>query len=368
MSERSQLETIVNLARCFGNSDYVVGGGGNVSVKDEHTLWIKPSGTTLVDLRPEQLVALSRERLRQIYNLAPPADPQQREALVQQTMAQAVCGGGGGRPSVESPLHETFEYTFVVHTHPAAINGMTCGLKGERACRELFPDALWLPYTDPGYTLCLRARREMAAYAQQHGRQPNIVFIQNHGVFVAADTESAIRSLYSEIVETMAEVYAAENIATELAVGPKPSRSCVDEVGELLRRLLGSEAECVAASGPFPVAEGPLTPDHIVYEKSFPLLGEPTPEKLEEFRLRHGYYPRIIATERAVFSYGVSEESAALALEMAQDGALVVQLAAAFGGPRYLDEQSYTFIERWEAESYRRKLAESAKRRRTEEG
>ena len=359
MPDRDQLETIVKLAHAFGDNEYVVGGGGNVSVKDDRTIWVKPSGTTLAKLRPEQLVAMDRQRLRQIYSLAPPTDSQGREALVQQTLAQAACGDAKGRPSVESPLHEAFEYTFVVHTHPPAVNGMTCSLNGEHACRELFPEALWLPYTDPGYTLCMRARRDMAAYAQQHGRQPNIVFIQNHGVFVAADTESAVRALYSEISETMAEVYAAKDIATELVVGPKPSRAYSEKVGDLLRSLLGREAECVIACGPFPVAAGPLTPDHIVYAKSFPLFGDPTGEKLEEYRRRYGCCPRIIAGEGAVFSCGGSNESAALTLEMAQDGALVAQLAAAFGGPRFLDEQAYTFIERWEAECYRRKVAES---------
>ena len=43
----SDLKTIVELSHEFGTPEYVKGGGGNTSFKDETTLWVKPSGTTL---------------------------------------------------------------------------------------------------------------------------------------------------------------------------------------------------------------------------------------------------------------------------------------------------------------------------------
>ena len=48
----SDLKTIVELSHEFGTPDYVKGGGGNTSFKDETTLWVKPSGTTLAGLAP----------------------------------------------------------------------------------------------------------------------------------------------------------------------------------------------------------------------------------------------------------------------------------------------------------------------------
>ena len=56
-----------------------------------------------------------------------------------------------------------------------------------------------------------------------------------------------------------------------------------------------------------------------------------------------------------VFGIGDSETKASLALELAQDGALVTQLTEAFGGIDYLSESSREFIENWEVESYRSK-------------
>ena len=46
------LETIAELSHEFGGPEYVLGGGGNSSAKDDATLWVKPSGVTLLDLRP----------------------------------------------------------------------------------------------------------------------------------------------------------------------------------------------------------------------------------------------------------------------------------------------------------------------------
>ena len=60
------LATIVELSHEFGTADYVRGGGGNTSVKDERTLWVKPSGTTLAGLTPDTFVAMSRAGINEL--------------------------------------------------------------------------------------------------------------------------------------------------------------------------------------------------------------------------------------------------------------------------------------------------------------
>ena len=49
----NDLKTIVELSREFGGVEFVKGGGGNTSVKNDTTLWVKPSGTTLKGLTQE---------------------------------------------------------------------------------------------------------------------------------------------------------------------------------------------------------------------------------------------------------------------------------------------------------------------------
>ena len=58
-----------------------------------------------------------------------------------------------------------------------------------------------------------------------------------------------------------------------------------------------------------------------------------------------------------VYGVGNAQKNADLALELTQDGALVVQLAEAFGGINYMTDPQREFIENGEVESYRAKQA-----------
>ena len=154
------LQAVTELSHEFGTADYIHGGGGNTSAKDTETLWIKPSGTTLGNLTPESFVSVDRRKLGELYKVPTPTDPDAREAIIKDMMMAAVHPGQSARPSVETPLHDSLSGTFVVHTHPALVNGMTCAKGGIDTCRSLFPNALWINYVDPGYMLCMRVREE----------------------------------------------------------------------------------------------------------------------------------------------------------------------------------------------------------------
>ena len=129
-----ELEQITQLSHEFGGNEYVIGGGGNTSVKDEKTLWVKPSGTTLSNITPSDFVALDREKIAEMYNIEPPSDTNAREALAKDTIAAAVLPSSTGRASVEAPLHNGLQYRYVGHTHAALVNGMTCAGKGAETC------------------------------------------------------------------------------------------------------------------------------------------------------------------------------------------------------------------------------------------
>ena len=122
---------------------------GNTSYKDESTLWVKPSGTTLAGLQEDTFVTLNRAKVNGLYDVETPEESHAREELVKNFMGEAVLNDAG-RPSVEAPLHNILETKFVVHTHALLVNGMTCAKDGESVCKRLFPDALWVEYIDAG--------------------------------------------------------------------------------------------------------------------------------------------------------------------------------------------------------------------------
>jgi len=349
------LQTITQLSHEFGTESFVRGGGGNTSCKDDQTLWVKPSGTILAGLTPETFVAIDRKKLSELYRIEPPADSSGREALVKQMMEQAVLPHTPGRASVEAPLHDSLQARYIVHTHPAIVNGMTCSKDGKEAAKELFPDALWLDYIDPGYTLCIQVRKEIQDYKQNNGKEPEIILLKNHGVFVAADTPEDIRRLYADIQSKLKAQYERAGIPTEMKIVLLSEEGGLDVAKQTIRNAMQNSDLCIAASGAFDFAVGPISPDHIVYSKSYPFIGEPTVELLEKFKVRHGYMPQVMAFNNMVFGVSESEKGAFLALELAQDGALVQKLAQAFGGIDYMTDRAREFIENWEVESYRKK-------------
>ena len=128
------LEKITEMSNRYGsNPDFVLAGGGNTSFKDEKFLYVKPSGVSLAAMKPEDFVQMDRSIVRSCFALNDFSSTAEREAKVKKLMDFA-CVTEGRRPSVEAPMHEIMPYAYVVHTHPALVNGMTCGVSGKDIC------------------------------------------------------------------------------------------------------------------------------------------------------------------------------------------------------------------------------------------
>lgn len=355
MTDARLLDAICQLSHEFGQDAYVKGGGGNSSAKNDAVLFIKPSGTTLATMTPEGFIGLDRGKINALYQKRFPETTNERESAVVRFMADTVLPAYAGRPSVEAPLHNTFPQRFVMHTHPPLLNGMTCGADGAAACARLFPDALWMPMIEPGYTLAVRVREEMARHREEKGRPPEMIFLANHGVFIAHDEPEGIRALYRDALEKIGQVVGEAGLRGSPDRAPAPGPEAVERVVESARGTLGDEAACFAVSGRFAVPAGALTPDHLVYSRARLYEGDASAASLAAFRDESGYWPRVVSTPEGVFGFGPGQNVADLALRLAWDGAEVARYAGAFGGVRYMDPYFVHFIENWEVESYRQK-------------
>ena len=354
------LKSITELSTFFGlNPDYVLGGGGNTSFKDGKFLYVKPSGISLASITEKDFVKMEREKVRAVFTIGEFATAAEREAVVKKMLADAVCYDSSGRPSVEAPLHELIPTAFVVHLHPAAVNGMTCGKNGKEICAALFPEALWIDYIDPGFTLASAVYQAALDYKQAKGRDPQVIFLQNHGVFVGADEAESIRSIYQAIMDKLAGHYQKQGVALKLNTGEKDVQF-VFENAPTLRSLLGSGTPATVISlPPFKAAAGALTPDHIVYAKSFCLETEtPNLDAVAAFEAKYGYKPKVVSVPgKAVFCAADTYKDALTVAGLAMDAAKVQAWTAAFGGCLFMSDKARGFIENWEVESYRKQVS-----------
>jgi L-rhamnose isomerase len=355
---------LIELCARYGGPDYVLGGGGNASVKDGERLWIKPSGIPLSAVNRDTLASIDRPKVRAIFSTPVPTEPDKREQKAKELLLSAVTPGYEKfRPSVETPLHEAFAAKFVVHTHPALVNGLTCSVCGPEECRKMFPDALWMPYVDPGYTLSMEVHRAINDHQRRLGKQPEIIIKQNHGIFIAAETADRIIELYDSIMERLRDLYRSSGISLEPATGEPPSEQDRARVLESLSGVMGGAPAFVAASGWTAPARGSLTPDHIVYTKRHYLHSAIDPRQVVAFVNIYGHAPRVWVTDKGIFGIGTSESAARNALDFALDGALVSRLATCFGGPHYMSDEQSLFVDTWEVENYRRTVAESLQKK-----
>lgn len=385
------LAEMVELSRRFGaDPEFVRAGGGNSSAKANGVLYIKPSGVPLATLTVESLIALAIEPLLELLEggATPGSTPGSDEVLRVAESAR-LSPADGRRPSVELLFHALLPESIVLHTHPTTINALTC-CSGEGALAEhiVGDRALWIPYTDPGLPLARAIRDERHACAQRTGgRAPRTILLQNHGLIVSGDTAAEIDELSHGITGRIAEHSAGrpafswggvERIDAALADG------IVDALRPLIGMLLavaGGPTAVVFDDSPLAVGAagselgrrfargGPLTPDQIVYAGSWPLVIETVPadgrvaaaalqEALAERAARDVDPPIIVLVAGlGLFAVGGTEGQADTARELYLDATRIASGAHRLGGVRPLAPAERQFIERWEAESYRRQVA-----------
>ena len=344
-----------NLSNKYGtDSRYVLAGGGNTSYKTSDTLYVKGSGTALATIKAEDFVRLDRAKLSAMWDKQYNDVEAEREKEVLSDMMSARLEGETRRPSVETLLHNLFPYTFVLHVHPASVNGMTCGKSGKIIAEELFPDCVWVDACKPGYILASLCRDKLNESKKKSGKDANLLFLQNHGVFFAANTVDEIEKLAAHVMDTI-DGY-IKNVREERL-------SCIED----FLRSTCDEPYSEFLTGQDIVAFDPSfnspTPDHIVYCKANYMLldfncdAEDVLNSVEAFKQKNGYVPRVVIVKgQGAFVLGADEKQFNTVKTVFLDQVAVYKNSAYFGGYYEMPLPLVDFIVNWEVESYRAKV------------
>ena len=374
------LQKLADMSNKYGkNPEYVLAGGGNTSYKDENYLYVKGSGTSLATIKPEEFVMMERAGLAAMMDKTYPEDDAQRESLaLEDLMASRHITHMNRRPSVETLLHDLFPYKYVLHLHPSLVNGMTCGKDGKAACEKLFAGkAVWIPITRPGYILSKVCKEAMDQYKAENGEDPKLLFLENHGVFFAADTTEEIDTLCEETFATLKSCVKEEPLFSDVDFDRERAAYLAPTVRMLynpedaaitLFYTSKSASDFVADEKAFAPLSAPFSPDHIVYCKAYFLfvpafedLNEQTDaikKAYAEYVEKNGFAPRVIAVEKlGFFVTGNNMKEAKTAKLLLIDAIKIAVYAKAFGGALHMTKELIDFIVNWEVESYRAKVS-----------
>ncbi len=386
----SLADQLIQITSRLGGPEYARAGGGNASYKQDGVLHIKPSGATLAGLRADDLVPLRIDVLLDALHAEAPegVDPVRRAAR------QARVGvDDGRRPSVEILFHALIPEPLVIHLHPLTLNALTCNEQAHELAAEIFGDeAVVVDYTDPGVPLARAVDQARSDFTARTGRPaPGLTLLRNHGIIAAGQSAEAVVAL---VEQATARVRAAIEARPKLAPERRSSRfgerpADADEarrvaemvriVAPVLRGLLGGPGQLAVVTsdssdlvrsetkvGSPIISVGPLIPDEIVYAGSFPCVVEPkyapladqVVKAVDDYRQTWGRDPvMVLLPGKVLFAAGRDYASARNALEVFTDTLKVARDADRLGQVRVLDQAQRQFIETWEAEAYRQKVA-----------
>ena len=199
-------------------------------------------------------------------------------------------------------------------------------------------------------------------YKEEFGKDVQVLLLQNHGIFVAANTVEEIGVLFDGVISTL-EKQVKRTADVSDAVTPEK-----EAAAQKLSQLLGHAVEVVPAAeadnfvknkeAAAPLLK-PFTPDHIVYCGPYPLFIEnidQAKEALDAFMTENDKEPRLILVQGVgAFIMEDDKGNAAKAQLLAKDAIKLAVYAESFGGPLQMTDEITYFITHWEAEAYRSK-------------
>lgn len=310
--------------------------GGNTSIKQGETLWVKASGTCLRDAADEDImVPVDLDAVRRDIEKGE-TDP----------VSAHVIGGGLLRPSIETTLHALLPHPVVMHVH--SVNALAWTTLADGRDRVAEPmnglNWAWVPYTRPGLPLTQATASAMSA-------KPDILVLQNHGLVAggaAADEVEAILDDVESRLRAGGRVLPEPDLDALKQCAPDGFAPARDHA----THGLATDADCLEH-----VRRGPLYPDHVVF------LGPEAPivavdgccaTVLADYEARYGDRPRYLIV--AGLGVLVAQKPAFGVEEMLLCQAEVLARIKAGDELRHLDQTEIAELMNWDAEKYRRTL------------
>ena len=224
-----------------GDPSLVLHGGGNTSVKGEHTnnlgekiaaVFVKASGHDMAVIEPGGLTGVDLEYLRKLRALS-----QLSDAAMVEEFRTHLFDSRAATPSIETLGHAFLAPKFIDHTHADAILALTNQPEGEKLVTEALGERIVLiAYVHPGFQLAKNA----AAAFDAHPRARAMVWMR-HGIVTWGNDA---RESYEAMIEmvTKAEAFLARRASRTLTVQVRTPLALAQErfvqVAPLLRGLL----------------------------------------------------------------------------------------------------------------------------------
>ena len=295
----------------------VQGPGGNTSIKDGDTMWIKASGTELANAESQDIfVAVDRHAAR--AEAEGDGDGSCKTTVLDPTNAL--------RPSIETTFHAALDWPVVAHTHSIATLTHATSPEGRAEVAEKLEGLpfVTVPYAKPGLPLTRQILQRVTPLTR-------IIALENHGLICCGES-------VSETGVIMDEVEARLSMPTLRNLTPPPESQPPEGFRWAEESWLAQDAWAAALA-----SAGSYYPDHVVFlGPALPLADHP------------GRPPAVLEWQTGVLLRDDATPSQQAMLRCLSD--LLLRLPKDWT-PEPIGEDAEAELLDWDAEKYRQALA-----------
>ena len=194
------MNEFVNLCKRLSlEPSLVQGRGGNVSVKFQDMIIVTSSGHFMADTNWEHGFC--------ICDMNRKVNTKNEDDFLNSCRSSKISGDSN--PSMELALHMKMQNRVVAHTHPVHLNSVLCAKESRDILKSIFPTLKYeyVEYVSPGLQLFLKLNSES-----------KIVFLENHGLLVAGDSEKEVFEM-TEFLDAKCKEWILEHSEIHIDVG-----------------------------------------------------------------------------------------------------------------------------------------------------
>lgn len=348
------IEDLIKISKYAGERfDLAQASGGNSSVKDGGHMLIKSSGYHLSEITADKgFSVVDNEKVLKIFDLDFGNDKQENDKLVSDLVQNALIKGP--RPSIETILHALFK-KYTLHTHPLSVNVICASKNAQELLDKIFEkdEFLFVSYKTPGIELALELKKQMEHFKKEYKKDADVVFLQNHGLIVCAESIGGIEELTDKVVDkidTFMEFdfkrYRLTNKISSLVANGDIAYLSEDIY---LNEMLKKEAELFHKK--------PFCPDQMVFCLSDVLKIKSLDDKkaVWEFNIKHKNSPKVVILQDKVFFMGATVKKCRETEEVFKSHLLVLSNIQTHN-QNLLSQAELEYLANWEAEKYRQKI------------
>lgn len=317
---------------------WVQGAGGNVSWKEDSTLWVKASGTWLSNAEKEEifipvdLMGIKSEIANKNFLVAP-----------------KVVSDVKLKPSIETMLHALMPHRVVIHLHAIEILAhlvrRDCDKYINSMVDKTFRSSI-IDYHKPGADLALAIHA-----ALDKCPSTDVIFLKSHGIVIGGDNVIDIHEKLCKI---------SESLSTESAFGKTDSVAICKTPKSISHQYVAVDDPFVhqLVLDPFLFnrlqRDWALYPDHVVFLGPRPHVYESW-SKFEDEALTSGLFPELIF----LAGEGVFVQKSFTRAKLAQLRCYFdVMVRQTSGSPlTVLTSDQIAELVSWDAEQYRMNLS-----------